>query len=531
MSKKNLKQRGEAAKRDRAEQPGKPAVDPEDLSGSGSDSDNGAFVGGFDDEGGMMLTSEGGMFFGDEGVVTMTRAQLDAFAKTPAGRMMLAGGEGATEADAARILRRQQGGAAGKNDDDSGSDGADFDDDEEDDELDTEDLMLMDEMFGGDFERQEQFLQELAALKQRQKQLSAAAAGNTASAAAAPQIAAGGSENGGNGGDDGEDSVSNTSHIDVNFSVDQMIETDVGLVAKYLDGTFLPDTDRSAVDVTKLSAGIQKRGIGTSLVLTEQEEDEDDSDDEVAAGPEKPEEEPYGILSLLRVGAAPDKNGDVIALLESVPARLQLVPGASDAGAATPGSLLKAGNGALVVAQLFSQLPPLLIARLYSCFVQEVTDGIAAEANNKNKKGGAPAAAAGGSAMPTHLVFLSRVAVVPAADPTEDKTCLTSRADETAQSNKSRGAVSGANKKARVEKSADGDGSGNSSGNTFVQFLRYEEEMFYARRDAAATSVLMGRYTNDPADNMRCVVFAIKWSAFCAVVKQIEKDAGVEARA
>lgn len=523
-------------KRPRQEQ--QPIVEPEDLSGSDFSED--------DEE--DMLMNEGMMMFGDEGVVHLSPAQVQqmllaqkkqnnvgnnttaaaAAASATSMRLLSAGGEGATARDGQQL--KQLIGAEDGDDD--------YDDDDmvmmdEGVDLDSEDMMLLDEHFGGDIDAQERFLKEFVALKrgELQQELTDGKKNNNNENAAAAGSSDDDEEDIGesaiprqlnNGADDDDDNnaADDVGTINVNFSVDAMIPTDVDLVSNFLDGGYFPDVNRSAVDLTKFAAAIQKRGMGTSLVMTEPTEDEDDGEDEVNDSDDdddddEKKQELYGVLSMLRVSAAGDNNnGDVIQLLESASA-VQPVAGASDAGAASPSALLRAGSGALVVSQLFSQLPPLLISRLYSCFVAEVTDSIKnSNNNNSGKKGGGQAAAN----LPAHVVFLSRVASV-SADLDQDKTNLSERGDEENQANKARASATGS-KKARVEKNSGNDDG--KSGKQFVQFARFEEEVFYRSRDASATSVLMGRYTREAGDNRACVVFALKWSSFCNCVKQLE---------
>ena len=99
--------------------------------------------------------------------------------------------------------------------------------------------------------------------------------------------------------DDDDDNSSAPSHVQANFSVEDMIADDVPLVAKFLDG-YLPDPERLSGDLTdELASVIGSRGIATSLIMNQP--DDDNNND---SGSDNEEEELYGVLSLVSFGSS-----------------------------------------------------------------------------------------------------------------------------------------------------------------------------------------------------------------------------------
>jgi hypothetical protein len=315
-------------------------------------------------------------------------------------------------------------------------------------------------------------------------------------------------------GDDDEEEGDDASHIDVDFSVDAMIESDIADVASHLE-RFLPDAPDAAAGAkcapTDLATAIFRRGCATSIVTADGEDD----DDEGGAGEGESgakAAEYYGVLSLINFAdAAAAAAGKPLAgalagiarLLES-PA-LQPLPQLSNGGAAHPAALLRARCAGLVVAELFAQLPPALVARLFQCFVREVLE----------TKGAAP---------PAHVVFLAKV--VPARADAVDKTPLAASAQAARGSVAERTRAKPA-KRARAEDDGNG-GDDQSAGGAaargglgrYVTFARFEDELLYRARDTA-TLVAVGKVTRDAADERRCLCFAVRWNSFVAVTQEI----------
>lgn len=301
-------------------------------------------------------------------------------------------------------------------------------------------------------------------------------------------------------------------HVNVNFSVDNMVKEDIPKVASRLENYF-PDPEKSKVDVETLAKIIFEKGVGTSVVLAVQEnndesdsdddENENDSDDEPAKNnlendddDDDPEEEFYGVLSL--VGNLPEstitKPAETILFKE-------VLDSVSAPSAVHPMTLLRSNPNktALVVAELFSHLPPALIARLYKVFVDEI--------KSSNRKGG----------IPDYLVFISKI--TPATAESQDKTPLNASAQTAKQYAKD---MSSSNKKGSKKgpKVEEVDEEGNPV-EKYVTFLRFEEDLFYRNRDSFGTQVARGRFNNDPSDERRCLCYALTWKNFVSAVEEL----------
>jgi len=249
------------------------------------------------------------------------------------------------------------------------------------------------------------------------------------------------------------------SHIDVQFSVDTLVKADLSSVSQALE-SYVPD-DTRLFDYAAFAAYVHRHGVGTSIVTAENAAVDDGGSDL------------YGVLSAVPVAE--------FEAIRGVIARMQGIPQLSAAASTPPAAALRAGNSVLLVAQLFQQLPPLLVAQLYECFASEVS----------------------GAGAPRLVVVLAQV--VPSGD-VPLRTAPPHRRQL---------------KKRRTD-AAPRDGS---LPFDHATFLRWEDELFYRARHPGV-AVGWTRYAPSHPDQpdaevRRCLAFGVSWSAFLAVVGDI----------